>query len=531
LWQDSKALIGSYVDWLKAAVGQESETMAFIHSNHLNAPEAATDKTGQLIWQASYAPFGAVQNISVRSEPVEGKKSGGSDNNGNNSNSNSNSNSNFTLNIRLPGQYFDQESGLHYNRQRYYDPSQGTYLSPDPLGNPDGPNAYAYAANNPITNVDPDGLILFAFDGTGNTNNQADLNELGNGLSNVWRFHELYADGNRRYVTGVGTRHRETDPQFGRDIALYGGNVSVTDMGLNNSGPMRIERMVAYFNAEMELERDNSKMLDIDVIGFSRGAAQARDFANRINRNTTNGQYNYTVLNRATGVRERRCQMINFRFLGLWDTVLSTNDSGVGYNLAIVPGFQYVAHAIALNEYRGDTFRKLPNSTGAFPLESIMGNTAPNGQERVEMGFIGAHADIGGGFRGQEDGLPLVALNWMVEQARNIGVRMSNPPTQIRSNILHDKSDNQYCLNGPGCDEDRQVIYTNGTTTTQRLVAGTTMTHGNTRQFINYYPSTIVRGNPGRLPQADASTGTVDMARYLQWLRANRYEIGSLSAQ
>ncbi|WP_257572342.1 RHS repeat-associated core domain-containing protein, partial [Janthinobacterium sp. UMAB-60] len=35
---------------------------------------------------------------------------------------------------RLPGQYADQETGLYYNDQRYYDPAQGRYLTPDPLG-------------------------------------------------------------------------------------------------------------------------------------------------------------------------------------------------------------------------------------------------------------------------------------------------------------------------------------------------------------------------------------------------------------
>jgi hypothetical protein len=46
LWQDSKALIGSYVDWLKGVAGKPTEHIAYIHSNHLGAPEAATDQEG-----------------------------------------------------------------------------------------------------------------------------------------------------------------------------------------------------------------------------------------------------------------------------------------------------------------------------------------------------------------------------------------------------------------------------------------------------------------------------------------------------
>jgi RHS repeat-associated protein len=103
--------------------------------------------------------------------------------------------------LRLPGQVWDNETGLHYNRQRYYDPEQGQYLTPDPLGTPDGPNPYAYVALNPLGFIDPDGLILFAFDGTGN-----DLSDAGS-LTNVARFVDIYQDGGRRYVTGVGTQH------------------------------------------------------------------------------------------------------------------------------------------------------------------------------------------------------------------------------------------------------------------------------------------------------------------------------------
>jgi RHS repeat-associated protein len=436
----------------------------------------------------------------------------------------------FALNLRLPGQVFDSETGLHYNRQRYYDPHLGQYLTPDPLGTPDGPNPYAYVAFNPLAYVDPDGLILFAFDGTGNSNEQAALNELGNGLSNVWQFNQLYNDGNTRYITGVGTVYHEPNPEFGGDINFSWGNTSTVDMGGNFTGPARIQRMLAYFDAEAELEKNDTELMDVDIIGFSRGAAEARDFANQINARTNNGQYNYTIMQ--NGVEVKRCQMINFRFMGLWDTVLSTNLSGHSYNLGIVPGFQYVAQAVALNEYRGDTFRRLPSSTGAFPLVSIMGGTAPVGQERVEMGFIGAHADIGGGFRDQENALPLVALNWMVEQARDAGVNMINPLSNVPLNpVLHDKSDNQYCVDAPGCDEDRTV--TGGTGGgTQRTMTGTTMAYGDTGQFISYYPATV--GDDGtqfRQPGANATTGEVNMTQYLAWLRSNGYNLGNLQAQ
>jgi RHS repeat-associated protein len=59
--------------------------------------------------------------------------------------------------LRFPGQYHDDETGLHYNCQRYYDPATGRYLSPDPLGLAPGPNPHAYVAN-PAILTDPLGL-------------------------------------------------------------------------------------------------------------------------------------------------------------------------------------------------------------------------------------------------------------------------------------------------------------------------------------------------------------------------------------
>lgn len=58
----------------------------------------------------------------------------------------------------LAGQYFDQETGLHYNYHRYYDPATGRYLTPDPIGLAGGVNLFAYSYNNPLNLIDPWGL-------------------------------------------------------------------------------------------------------------------------------------------------------------------------------------------------------------------------------------------------------------------------------------------------------------------------------------------------------------------------------------
>jgi RHS repeat-associated protein len=59
--------------------------------------------------------------------------------------------------LRFPGQYADPETGLHYNNQRYYDPTTGRYLTPDPLGLAPAPNPYSYVPN-PYILADPLGL-------------------------------------------------------------------------------------------------------------------------------------------------------------------------------------------------------------------------------------------------------------------------------------------------------------------------------------------------------------------------------------
>jgi RHS repeat-associated protein len=77
----------------------------------------------------------------------------------------------YLVPLRYPGQYFDEETEFHENWNRYYDPSTGRYLSPEPLLQ--SPNwvtselsqghqvpAYAYARNNPMMNVDPTGLFV-----------------------------------------------------------------------------------------------------------------------------------------------------------------------------------------------------------------------------------------------------------------------------------------------------------------------------------------------------------------------------------
>ena len=96
----------------------------------LKRPRRFKVGSGKVVWSATYGPFGAVesQTVAVLDNP-----------------------------IRLQGQYFDDETGLCYNRHRYYDAVLGSFISQDPLGLAAGDNIYYYA-DNVWSWIDPYGL-------------------------------------------------------------------------------------------------------------------------------------------------------------------------------------------------------------------------------------------------------------------------------------------------------------------------------------------------------------------------------------
>ena len=105
-----------------------------IHTDHRNAPLAVTDAAREVVWQANVADY-------LQTSPANGSRFG-----------------NMAFNLRGSNQYFDAESGLHYNTRRYYDPAARRYLTPDPLGLAVGADLHAFALNRPQTMADPLGL-------------------------------------------------------------------------------------------------------------------------------------------------------------------------------------------------------------------------------------------------------------------------------------------------------------------------------------------------------------------------------------
>ncbi|QNK68444.1 RHS repeat protein [Variovorax sp. PAMC26660] len=120
-----------------------------VHSDHLNTPRKLTDVNGQAAWQWSYSAFGEDKPTTAKNRFANLDIT---------PNPGTTSVSDVKLNLRYPGQYADEESGLFYNYFRSYDARTGRYSQPDPIGLGGGWNRFGYVDGNPLGDVDPLGL-------------------------------------------------------------------------------------------------------------------------------------------------------------------------------------------------------------------------------------------------------------------------------------------------------------------------------------------------------------------------------------
>ncbi|QNP48903.1 RHS repeat-associated core domain-containing protein [Diaphorobacter aerolatus] len=120
-----------------------------IDTDHLNTPRRLTNADGQVAWQWLITGFGEVAPTTGANgylqpgsaAPVAPSYAPA-----------------VTFNLRYPGQQWDQETGLAYNINRYYDASSGRYIQADPIGLDGGWNRFAYVGGNPLKTTDPSGL-------------------------------------------------------------------------------------------------------------------------------------------------------------------------------------------------------------------------------------------------------------------------------------------------------------------------------------------------------------------------------------
>ena len=174
LWQQGQPIAQIDID------SNQIETINYIHTDHLNTPRLATDPNQAISWRWEGKAFG---NTAPQSFGV-------------------------TINLRFPAQYFDAESGLHYNYFRDYDPGLGRYIESDPIGLFGGINVFSYANNRPIVAIDPYGLNPFLGYQIGTA--------LGGQQTNVWAGLQVNA-------------------QFGIAGAFSGGGMQMTNTSTGES--------------------------------------------------------------------------------------------------------------------------------------------------------------------------------------------------------------------------------------------------------------------------------------------------------
>ena len=131
-------IYGYYPDseWTTNPVFTRTDGNTYFYVNdQIGTSQMVFDASGKAVWEGEHNAFG--QALDLKFNGVENP-------------------------LRFAGQYFDSETGLHYNWHRYYAPELGRYISMDPLGVYDGLNMYLYAQGNPLSYYDPYGLFSAA---------------------------------------------------------------------------------------------------------------------------------------------------------------------------------------------------------------------------------------------------------------------------------------------------------------------------------------------------------------------------------
>ena len=156
----------------------KGSTVYQVDTDHLGTPRIIFEGYAGIVWTWISDPFG--------STPAQEYTDGTS--------------TLFKYNLRFPGQYYDEETGLHYNYFRTYDPSTGRYLESDPIGLAAGLNSYGYVSANPLSFSDPYGLYE------------------GGGISEVFPGYDYHAY--RELISNMDYRIQEN--RISIDVSVFG---------------------------------------------------------------------------------------------------------------------------------------------------------------------------------------------------------------------------------------------------------------------------------------------------------------------
>ncbi|WP_342351530.1 RHS repeat-associated core domain-containing protein [Gilliamella apis] len=117
----------SYIPLARVDKVNSQQEIYYYHTDQIGTPLELTNQRGSIVWQANYKAWGEVESLRINE---------------------------IEQNLRYQGQYFDEETELHYNTFRYYDPQVGRFTTQDPIGLLGGFNLYSYTIN-PTGWVDP----------------------------------------------------------------------------------------------------------------------------------------------------------------------------------------------------------------------------------------------------------------------------------------------------------------------------------------------------------------------------------------
>ncbi len=223
---------GSYAPLARVdQVEGEEQKLYYFHTDQIGTPLELTDSDGKIVWQATYRSWGAIDSLPVK---------------------------NVEQNLRFQGQYFDSETGLHYNTFRYYDPEVGRFTIQDPVGLSGGTNLYGYVLN-PTNWIDPAGLT------------------------------PCMGKPSQRSAGGIGAKY---DPVNGQGLYVSTDNGVIKYVGRGDAtarlgvhaatpGKSHLQQHVIFDN---NLTKAEAKFLEQKIMDLNGGALSTNEFTNLLNR-------------------------------------------------------------------------------------------------------------------------------------------------------------------------------------------------------------------------------------------------------